>query len=60
MVAIGKDVVDLYNVSMPRRPDWSDRTSYVVAKDGKIALSYTDPKADDHVNKTLEAVKALK
>jgi peroxiredoxin len=59
MVAIGKDVVDAYNVSMPRKPDWSDRTSYVVAKDGKIVLSYTDPKADDHVNKTLEAVKGL-
>ncbi len=60
MVAIGMDVFDAYNVSMPGKPDWSDRTSYVVAKDGKIVLSYTDPKADDHVNKTLEAVKALK
>jgi len=60
MVAIGKDVVDAYSVSMPRKPDWTDRTSFVVAKDGKIALSYTDPKANDHVTKTLEALKTLK
>jgi thioredoxin-dependent peroxiredoxin len=60
MVAIGKDVVDSYNVAMARRPDWSDRTSYVIAPDGKVVLAFTDPKADDHVNKTLEAVKAWK
>jgi len=59
IAAIDAATIDAYNVKLPQRPDWSDRTSYVIAKDGKIVLSYTDPKADDHVNKTLEAVKGL-
>jgi peroxiredoxin len=60
MVAIGPEVINAYKVSLPRKPEWTDRTSFVVAKDSKIALAFTDPRADDHVNKTLEAVKALK
>jgi len=60
MVAIGADVITSYNVSLPRKPEWTDRTSFVVAQDGKIALAYTDPKANDHVTKTLEAVNGLK
>lgn len=59
IAAIDAATIEAYNVKLPQRPDWSDRTSYVIAKDGKIVLSYTDPKADDHVTKTLEAVKGL-
>ena len=36
----------------------SDRTSYVVAPDGKILLSYSDLNPEQHVEKTLDAVKA--
>jgi peroxiredoxin Q/BCP len=36
----------------------SARTSYVVAPDGKILLSYSDMSPNDHVTKTLDAVKA--
>lgn len=36
----------------------SDRTSYVIAPDGKILLSYTDGNPDAHIQKTLDAVKA--
>jgi thioredoxin-dependent peroxiredoxin len=60
IAAVDAATIEAYNVKLPQRPDWSDRTSYVIASDGKIVLSYTDPKADDHVTKTLEAVKALK
>jgi thioredoxin-dependent peroxiredoxin len=59
IAAVDAATIEAYNVKLPQRPDWSDRTSYVIAKDGKIVLSYTDPKADDHVTKTLEAVKTL-
>ena len=38
----------------------SNRTSYVIAKNGKIALAYTALNPDDHVAKTMAAVKALK
>ena len=36
----------------------SNRTSFVIAPDGKIMLSYTDGNPDAHIQKTLEAVKA--
>jgi peroxiredoxin len=36
----------------------SERTSYVIAPDGKILLSYTDAKPELHIQKTMNAVKA--
>jgi peroxiredoxin Q/BCP len=36
----------------------SARTSYVVAPDGKVLFAYSDLAPNDHVTKTLEAVKA--
>ena len=38
----------------------SDRTSYVVSQDGKIAFVHSDMDPDGHVSKTLKAVAALK
>lgn len=35
----------------------SDRTSYVIAPDGKIVLSYTDKNPDAHIQKAMDAVK---
>jgi peroxiredoxin len=40
--------------------DISGRTSYVVAPDGKILLAYDELKPDEHVTRTLDAVKAWK
>ena len=57
IAAVDAATIKAYNVVLPQRPDWSDRTSYVIGKDGKIALAYTNPKADDHVTQTLEALK---
>ena len=37
----------------------SDRVSYVIAPDGKIAYAYSDRNPDKHVENTLAAVKAL-
>ncbi|HKR88922.1 MAG TPA: peroxiredoxin [Phenylobacterium sp.] len=36
----------------------SARTSYVIAPDGKVLFAYSDLKPNDHVAKTLDAVKA--
>jgi peroxiredoxin Q/BCP len=36
----------------------SERTSYVIAPDGKILLSYTDANPEQHIQKTMSAVKA--
>ena len=49
-----------YDALLPAKPDWSHRTSYVIAPDGKVALAYTDMKPNEHVARTLAAVKALK
>lgn len=35
----------------------SDRTSYVIAPDGDILLSYTDRNPETHIQKTLDTVK---
>jgi peroxiredoxin len=56
----GAKLAKQYDAVLPAKPDWSHRTSYVIAPDGKIALAYTDLKPNEHVAKTLEAVKALK
>lgn len=36
---------------------YSDRTSYVIAPDGKILLSYSDKNPDAHIQKAMDAVK---
>jgi peroxiredoxin len=36
----------------------SDRTSYVIAPNGTILLSYTNPNPEEHITKAMEAVKA--
>jgi peroxiredoxin len=58
--AVTPETVKAFNVPMAQREGWSDRTSYVIAPDSKILLSFTNPGANDHVAKTLEAVKAWK
>jgi peroxiredoxin len=61
MGAITADTVKAYDVSLgERRPDWSNRTSFVVAPDGKILLSHTDMQPHSHIEKTLATVKAWK
>jgi peroxiredoxin Q/BCP len=49
-----------YKATLAMRPGWSDRTSFVIGKDHKIVLSYSDLKPDDHVAQTLAAVTKLK
>jgi peroxiredoxin len=60
VAAVSSDTIKAYDVSLPAKPDLSDRTSYVIAPDGKIILAYSDFKPDQHVAKTLDAVKTWK
>ena len=39
---------------------WSDRTSYVIAPSGKVIFVYSALQPDQHVAKTLDAVKAYR
>jgi thioredoxin-dependent peroxiredoxin len=60
IAAVTPETIQAYNVVLKQKQDWSDRTSYVIGQDGKIALAFTNPGATQHVEKTLEALKALK
>jgi peroxiredoxin len=60
-VASDKDggIVKAYDVSLPVVA-MSNRTSFVIAPDGKIAYVYSDLNAEKHVENALAAVKAWK
>jgi peroxiredoxin len=60
IAAVTPDTIKAFDVSLPARADWSARTSYVIAPDGKVLLAHSDMKPDEHITKTLEAVKAWK
>ena len=47
-----------YDALLAVYPGHSDRTSYVIAPDGKVILAYSNLKPDDHVARTLAAVKS--
>lgn len=46
-----------YDSTFALKPDLSDRTSYVIAPDGKVIFVHSDLKPDQHVALTLAAVK---
>lgn len=57
-------IIAAYDVHL-KKPDGSQtglssRTSYVIARNGKVMLAYTDMKPQEHVARTLAAVRALK
>jgi thioredoxin-dependent peroxiredoxin len=50
-------VMKAYASILPVKPDFANRTSYVIAPTGEIIYSYTDLKPDAHVENTMTAVK---
>lgn len=57
------EIITAYDVALKRAgapKGMSDRTSYVIARNGKIAYVHSDLDYRDHVRLTLDAVKALK
>ncbi len=50
-------IIDAYRVKMPLF-SMSDRTSFVIAPDGKIILAYSALSPNGHVTRTLDAVRA--
>lgn len=53
-------VIAAYDVRLPLREGWSNRTSYVIAPSGRIAYVHSDLNPSDHVRNTLEAVRSLR
>ncbi|MBN8809241.1 MAG: peroxiredoxin [Sphingomonas sp.] len=69
VASAGPRVVKAYDVALDRMiPDVetkqlravTNRTSYVIARDGKITFVHSNLSAADHVRLTLDAVRALK
>ena len=53
-------ITKAYDAVLAKKPEYADRTSYVIAPDGKILLAYTDLKPDQHVALTMKAVEDWK
>ena len=49
-----------YDVVLKQKPELTDRTSYVIAPNGRIAFVHSDLDWSEHVQKTLAAVRSLK
>jgi|SRR5690554_4796287 peroxiredoxin Q/BCP len=52
-----RSVMKAYRAVLADRPEFASRTSYVIAPDGTILMSYTDLKPHQHVRRTMDAVK---
>lgn len=50
-------VIKAYDVVLPKHPEYSDRTSFVIAPDHKVVFTYTNLEPDNHVALTLQAVQ---
>ncbi|NJC04905.1 peroxiredoxin [Sphingomonas kaistensis] len=53
------DLIKAYDVKLPVAPV-SNRTSYVIARDGRVIFVHSDMSWKEHVAQTLAAVQALK
>lgn len=54
------DTIAAYDVALPQRAGWTNRTSYVIGKDGRVAFVLSEPSPAGHITGTLGAVKALR
>ncbi len=63
VAAASRDLIRKYDVSLgstdETRSGWSDRTTYVIDTDGRIAFAYSDLKPNEHIARSLAAVRAL-
>ena len=55
----GAKIARKYDSIMVVKPDWSDRTSYVISPKGQIVHAYSKLDPTEHVSQTLAAVKAF-
>ena len=52
-----ESVIKSYDAVLAIKPEYANRTSYVIAPDGKILTSYTSLNPDKHVEMTMAAVQ---
>lgn len=50
-------IMKAYDAILAKHPEYADRTSYVIAPDGKIVYEFTDLNWEHHVENTMAAVQ---
>ena len=53
------EVIRQYDVVLAQKTDWTTRTTYVIATNGRIVDSFTDMAPDGHITRSLAAVRKL-
>lgn len=59
VAAASPAVIKGYDVDLAAKPGWTTRTTYVIAKDGRIADAFTDMAPNGHISRSLAAVHKL-
>lgn len=52
-----QSIMKSYDAILAVKPEYANRTSYVIVPDGRIIFTYTDLHPDKHVDNTLEALR---
>jgi peroxiredoxin len=55
----GVKIAKQYDAILAKKPEWSDRTSYLIEPSGRIAAVYSDLDPKQHVQQMLDAAKVL-
>jgi peroxiredoxin len=50
-------IMKAYDAVLAQKPEWADRTSYVISPEGRVLYSYTALNPDKHVENTMAAVQ---
>jgi len=53
-------MIEKYDVKLAGKPGWTDRTSYVIAPNGKIIFVHSDRSPAEHITMSMDAVKTWK
>lgn len=54
-----QSITKAYDAVLAQKPEYADRTSYVIAPSGKIVYEYTAMDPSKHVENTMAAVQKL-
>jgi peroxiredoxin Q/BCP len=55
-----QSIMKSYDAVLAAKPEYANRTSYVISPDGEIIYTYTDLRPDKHVENTLDALQKWK
>lgn len=55
----GAKIAAQYGVVLDKKPEWSNRTSFVIGRDGRIAVVHSDLDPKGHVDAMLAGLKTL-